>query len=97
MEREPTATELRADLLLGEVDPTSVAGAHTQFCRPQGSSEAGLEPWWPVVHVPHQHRDGGHGGEEGFVGNGAVEHVLQHKGTGWQVRGRRGRFLAAGP
>lgn len=64
-------------LLLRQVDSASVAAAHAQFRHPQGGPGTGLEPGRAVVHVFDVHGDGGHGSEEGLVGGGAVEGVLE--------------------
>lgn len=64
-------------LLLGEVDPATVASAHTQFGQPQVGPQTWLKPRGPVVNVPHVYRDSGHGCEEGFVGGRAIERVLK--------------------
>lgn len=67
----------RAHLLLREVHSASVAAAHAQFRHPQVGPRTRLEPGGAVIHVFDVHCDGGHGGEEGLVGGGAVEDILQ--------------------
>lgn len=83
-----------AHLLLREVDFASVAGAHAQFGHPQVGPQTRLEPRGPVVDVLHENRDGGHGREEGLVGGGAVEGVLEGERFTGQ-RQRRSSFLNA--
>lgn len=65
-------------LLLSQIHFASVAAAHAQFGDSQVGPQTRLKPRRPVIHVLHVHRDGGHRREEGLVGGGAVEGVLEH-------------------